>query len=115
MEGLYWQELETDRQRIINSWISSHRPRDYDAVYSLYHAVEDEKDLGSYICYGTPGGVLLRSVVGGGHMDDAKADPLELTHDEKKAFLQRIQQRFCEGMDIESYYLFHRAQAIRSL
>jgi hypothetical protein len=112
---LKWRQLSADRQEEIDEWLENHHPWDYDAVYSLYHALADRGDLGAYVCRGTKKGLRLTSTVGVG-MDDAAegvGEELLLSLAEQAAVLEHIERRYCEGMEIEGFYLFHRAKFLK--
>ncbi len=112
---LRWRNIDPDRQEEIDEWLEEHNPWDYDAVYSLYHALADRRDLGAYVCRGSKKGLRLSSTVGVG-MDDASdsaSEELWLTPEEQAPVLEHIEKRYCEGMGVEGYYLFHRARFLK--
>ena len=113
---LRWRNVDPDRQDEIDEWLAEHHPWDYDAVYSLYHALADRRDLGAYVCRGSKKGLRLSSTVGVG-MDDASesaGEELILSLAEQPAVLEHIERRYCEGMGIEGYYLYHRANFLKN-
>lgn len=112
----HWRDIDHDRQEEIDDWLEEHNPWDYDAVYSLYHALADRRDLGAYVCRSSKKGLKLSSTVGVGMEDAAEntGEELVLSLDEQAAVLEHIERRYCEGMEIEGYYLFHRARFLKN-
>ncbi|MGN4999749.1 hypothetical protein [Aeromonas sp. 61P] len=79
----------------------------YAEVYSLYHAVANETEMGSFKCVpaNRAGAWLVRTA---GSEDLLLASPAA-----KQAFLRAIVDRFIgdeeDGMDIEGWYAYNRA------
>ncbi|MFC1481712.1 hypothetical protein ACFL6E_05655 [Candidatus Neomarinimicrobiota bacterium] len=115
MSKLKWRDLSPERQDEIDEWLEDHHPWDYDAVYSLYHALSEKRDLGAYVCRGGKKGLKLSSTVGVGmeNTSETAGEELWLTIEERPAILGYIELRYCEGMEIESFYLFHRASSLK--
>ena len=85
-------------------WLDSVDLSDFNDVYSLYHSVSGIEDMGPFKTERGrgPQQLLVRSY-------DCD-EPLLLALDKARdAFLKKVEDDYCEDMDIESYYGFHHA------
>ena len=85
-------------------WLDSVDLSDFNDVYSLYHSVSDIEDWGPFKTERGRGSQQLLV-----HSYDCD-EPLLLASDKaREAFLKKVEDKYCEDMDIESYYGFHHA------
>lgn len=85
-------------------WLDNNDLSDFNDVYALYHSVSGIEDWGSYKTERGRGNqqLLVYSC--------ECEDPLLLASDKARdAFLKKIEDNYCEDMDVESYYAFHHA------
>ena len=76
---------------------------DYNDVYSIFQAVNNLTDMGGFEVKKNSNG---RIFVSNGLSDET----LMISSDAaKETFLKMIEDKYCEDMDIEGYYTFHRA------
>lgn len=75
---------------------------DYSDVYSLYHTITDEVNNGGFQISKNNG----RWFVVSGNCEDTL---MISTEKARQTLLSIIEERYCEDMDIEGYYYFHRA------
>lgn len=85
-------------------WLDNNDLSDFNDVYALYHSVAGIEDWGSFKAVRGRGAQQL--IVHSRECDE----PLMLASDKARdAFLKKIVDTYCEGMDIEGYYGFHHA------
>lgn len=85
-------------------WLDSVDLSDFNDVYALYHSVSGIEDWGSFR---TERGRGFQQLLV--HSSDC-SEPLLLASDKARdAFLKKVENDYCEDMDIESYYGFHHA------
>ena len=87
------------------AWLFCHvLPSDYIDVYNCYTAIQDKSGNGSYdVQYNFDQGKLFVTPVG-------TNDTLMIaTEKARQTILNMIENRYCNGMDIEGYYAFHQA------
>lgn len=88
-----------------NSWLFCHViPTDYIDVYDCYMAIHDKE--GNYrfdVKNNVEQGKLFVTPVGS---DDTLMIASEKA---RQTILNMIEGKYCDGMDIESYYAFHEA------
>lgn len=77
---------------------------DYDDVWNLYHSVAEESPMGTFRT--TKNGVQGKYFV----TNECGEGTLMLASDKARdAFLRKIEDDYCQDMDIEGYYAFHKA------
>lgn len=88
------------------TWLDCNDLSDFNDVYSLYHSVQDvEKWAGFSTERGKKEGVYIVKSV---ECDD---NLLLASENARSTFLSVIESRYCEGMDIETYYIYHHGIA----
>ena len=85
-------------------WLDGTDLSDYNDVYALYHSVAGVEDWGSYkTVRGRGVGQLIVTAAD-------NDEPLLIASDKARdTFLKKIEDDYCEDMDIEGYYGFHHA------
>lgn len=85
-------------------WLDSVDLSDFNDVYALYHSVYGIENWGSFKTKRGRGAQQLLV-----HSCDF-SEPLLLASDKARdAFLKKVENKYCEDMDIESYYGYHHA------
>lgn len=85
-------------------WLDNVDLSDFNDVYSLYHSVSGIEDWGSFRTERGRGSQNLLV-----HSYDCDESLLLASDKARDAFLKKIEDKYCEGMDIESYYGYHHA------
>lgn len=88
-----------------NDWLDGIDLSDFNDVYSLYHSVSDVEEWG---CFNTIKGKAEGQYI----VSSIECSDINLFLASEKArdsFLSTIEKKYCEDMDIESYYGYHRA------
>jgi hypothetical protein len=76
-------------------------PDGFEEVYALYQAVKNEEEYGLYECTKNSDGKLFIKA------NHTSSTLLIASEKAKKLFLDTIEKKFCEDMDIESWYGLH--------
>jgi uncharacterized protein (DUF4415 family) len=79
-----------------NDWLDAADPEGAQEVYDLYQAVEDETSEGIWEIEQAHDGLILKA----GHVENS----LTIPFDQKEDFLSLIENTYCRGMAIESWY-----------
>ena len=85
-----------------DDWLECTDLSDYNDVYSLYRSVADLMTYGGYNTVQAPNGAYILTA------DDVEDSLCLATDKARDAFLKTIEYRYCDDMDIEGYYAFHR-------
>lgn len=84
-------------------WLDEIDLSDYEDVYSLYRSVNENEEFGMFKTDIAKNGQIIVSC-------SIIDDKLRLCSEKaKKAFLHLLETKYCEGMDIESWYGFNHA------
>lgn len=85
-------------------WLDNNDLSDFNDIYSLYHSVSGIETWGAFK---TERGRANQQLLVHSYECD---EPLLLASDKARdAFLKKIEDTYCEGMNIESYYSFYHA------
>lgn len=84
-------------------WLDQAGPETTEETYALYQCVAEEEDYGIYRCQkGKDGKLFVKCATG--------EDTLMLASDKaKQSFLSLVTKKYCNDVDIESWYGFRRA------
>ena len=85
-------------------WLDGTDLSDFNDVYALYHSVAGIEDWGSYKTVRGRG--VEQFIVTAADNDESL---LLASNKARDTFLKKIEDDYCEGMDIEGYYGFHHA------
>lgn len=85
-------------------WLDNVDLSDFNDVYALYHSVSGIENWGTFRAERGRGAQQLLV-----YSHDC-SEPLLLASDKARdAFLKKVEDDYCEDMDIEGYYGFHHA------
>lgn len=87
-----------------DAWLLCHDLRDYNDVFSLYRSVADVDEMGIFktVRGRKSGTYIVSSCV-------CDEDLLLASEQAYQYFLDVIEKRYCDEMDIEGYYAYHHA------
>lgn len=85
-------------------WLDNVDLTDFNDVYSLYHSVSGIEDWGAFRTERGRGPQQLLV-----HSSDCDEALLLASDKARDAFLKKVEDDYCEDMDIESFYGFHHA------